>query len=170
MLDVFPCEDGQANKRSLLGAVARIMRAGELWIADRNVCTLGYLRSFSEQEDFAVVRPHKNLPFSEDSPLAFVEADGERRVFEQKATVDRRPYRRVRVELEKPTRNGDGFLDILTDLPPEIPTATVAALYRKRWTLGNRLPARRQTFQLRDRNPGLSQGRPVRIRPGAGRP
>lgn len=135
MLDVFPCEDGHANERSLLGAVARSVRAGELWIADRNFCTLGYLRSLSEQGAFAVVRLHKNLPFAEDTPLLFVEEDGERRIFEQKATVDGRQYRRVRVELVKPTRDGDRFLDILTDLPPDIPAATVAALYRKRWTL-----------------------------------
>jgi Transposase DDE domain len=135
MLDVFPCEDGHANERSLLGAVARIVGAGELWIADRNFCTLGWLRSISEPGAFAVVRLHKNLPFSEDTPLAFVEEDRERRIFEQKATVDGRQYRRVRVQLAKPTRDGDGFLDILTDLPPEIPAATVAALYRRRWTL-----------------------------------
>jgi hypothetical protein len=135
MLDVFPCEDGHANERSLLGAVARTVRAGELWIAGRNFCTLGYLRSLREQGAFAVVRLHKNLPFAEDTPLLFVEEDGERRIFEQKATVDGRQYRRVRVELVKPTRDGDGFLDILTDLPPGIPAATVAALYRRRWTL-----------------------------------
>jgi hypothetical protein len=135
MLDVFPCEDGHANERSLFGAVARVMRAGELWIADRNFCTLGYLRSIREQGAFTVVRLHKNLPFTEDAPLSFVEEDGERRIFEQNVTVDGHQYRRVRVELEKPTRDGDLFLDILTDLPPEIPAATVAALYRKRWTL-----------------------------------
>jgi hypothetical protein len=135
MLGVFPCEDGHANERSLFGAVARIMRAGELWIADRNFCTLGYLRSIREQGSFTVVRLHKNLPFTEDTPLLFVEEDGERRIFEQNATVDGHPHRRVRVELVKPTRDGDSFLDILTNLPPEISAATVAALYRKRWTL-----------------------------------
>ena len=135
MLDVFPCEDGHANERSLLGAVARSVRAGELWIADRNFCTLGYLRSISEQGAFAVVRLHKNLPFAEETPLSFVEADGERRIYEQNITVDGRKYRRVRVELVKPTRDGDHCIDILTDLPPEIPAATVAALYRRRWTL-----------------------------------
>jgi hypothetical protein len=135
MLDVFPCEDGHANERSLFSAVARIMRAGELWIADRNFCTLGYLDSIRRHEAFTVVRQHKNLPFTEESPFVFVEDDGERRIYEQAVTVDGHPYRRIRVELAKPTRDGDAFLDLITDLPPEISAATVAALYRKRWTL-----------------------------------
>jgi hypothetical protein len=135
MLDVFPCEDGHANERSLLGAVARILRAGELWIADRNFCTLGFLASLHQHAAHALIRLHKNLPFTENTPLSLVEEDGERRIFEQNVTVDGRKYRRVRVELANPTRDGDTHLDILTDLPPEIPAATVAALYRRRWTL-----------------------------------
>jgi hypothetical protein len=35
MLDLFPCEDGHAQERRLLDAVARLVRRGEVWIADR---------------------------------------------------------------------------------------------------------------------------------------
>ena len=76
MLDVVPCEDGHAQERRLLGAVARIMRAGELWIADRNFCTLGYLDSLRRHDARVLVRQHKNLPFTEDTPFVFVEEDG----------------------------------------------------------------------------------------------
>jgi hypothetical protein len=135
MLDVVPCEDGHAQERRLLGAVARIMRAGELWIADRNFCTLGYLDSLRRHDARVLVRQHKNLPFTEDTPFVFVEDDGERRISEQNITVDGHPYRRVRVELKNPTRDGDAFIDLITDLPPGIPAAAVADLYRRRWTL-----------------------------------
>jgi hypothetical protein len=135
MLDVFPCEDGHANERRLLGAVVRHIRAGELWIADRMFCTLGFLGSIHGQGAYALIRLHKSLPFSEETLLSLVEEGGGRRIFEQKITVDGRAYRRVRVELDKPTRDGDKYVDILTDLPPEIPAATVADLYRRRWTL-----------------------------------
>jgi hypothetical protein len=33
--DVFPCEDGHAQERSLLGEVLETVRPGDLWIADR---------------------------------------------------------------------------------------------------------------------------------------
>lgn len=135
MRDVFPCEDGHAQERRLLGAVADTVRAGELWLADRNFCTLGFLRELHERGAYALMRQHGNLPFAEDGPFVLVDDDGERRVFEQAITVDGRPYRRVRVELKQPTRDGDHHLDLLSDLPPEIPATTLAALYRKRWTL-----------------------------------
>jgi hypothetical protein len=46
-----------------------------------------------------------------------------------------REYRRVRVELEKPTRDGDDTLYLVTDLPADIPAEKVAWLYRKRWDI-----------------------------------
>ena len=32
VIDVFPCEDGHAQERSLFGAVLETVRAGDLWI------------------------------------------------------------------------------------------------------------------------------------------
>jgi len=37
--DVFPCEDGHAQERALLGSVLATVAADDLWIADRNFCT-----------------------------------------------------------------------------------------------------------------------------------
>jgi hypothetical protein len=37
--DVFCCEDGHAQERSLLDRVLGAIRPGEVWIADRNFCT-----------------------------------------------------------------------------------------------------------------------------------
>jgi hypothetical protein len=42
-IDVFPCEDGHTQERSLLESVLQTVKAGELWIADRNMCTQGFL-------------------------------------------------------------------------------------------------------------------------------
>jgi hypothetical protein len=82
-----------------------------------------------------LIRRHANLPFTEETPLSFVAEDEERRLFEQAITVAGRTYRRVRVTLAKPTRDGDLYIDIITGLPPTVDAATVAALYRKRWAL-----------------------------------
>jgi hypothetical protein len=40
---VFLTEHGQASKRSLLGKVLETVAVGDVWIADRNFCTLGFL-------------------------------------------------------------------------------------------------------------------------------
>ena len=36
--DVFPCEDGHAQERALLGSVLTSVQKNDLWIADRNFC------------------------------------------------------------------------------------------------------------------------------------
>ena len=41
--DVFPCEDGHAQERSLLGSVLATVAADALWIADRHFCTRALL-------------------------------------------------------------------------------------------------------------------------------
>ncbi|MDT9121775.1 hypothetical protein RSW84_30440, partial [Escherichia coli] len=43
--------------------------------------------------------------------------------------------RRVVVKLKKPTRNGETFIVLLTNLPREIDTLIIAELYRNRWKI-----------------------------------
>jgi hypothetical protein len=129
--DVFPCEDGHAQVLRLLGAVSATARAGEVWIEDRNVCTLGYLSAMAGNGARVVIRQHANLPFSEITPFYEVSSG----VSEQRVEIGGREYRRLRVTLDKPTRDGDHLLHLLSDLPPEIPAGTIAALYRKRWAI-----------------------------------
>jgi len=43
--DVFPCENGHAQERSLFGAVLDTVEASDLWIEDRNFCTRAFLGS-----------------------------------------------------------------------------------------------------------------------------
>lgn len=62
LVDVCPCEDGHAQERALRGAVAGIIQANEPWIADRNFCTLGFLKSLHAHQARALIRLHGNLP------------------------------------------------------------------------------------------------------------
>jgi hypothetical protein len=41
--DVFPCADGHAQERALLGLVSATVAAQDLWVADRNFCVLNFL-------------------------------------------------------------------------------------------------------------------------------
>ena len=43
MIDVFPCEDAHAQERSLLPQVLETVKPGDLWIEDRNFCTVGFV-------------------------------------------------------------------------------------------------------------------------------
>src|SRR6266699_3361711 len=67
--DVFPCEDGHAQERSLFAAVLGTVRAGDLWIADRNFCTRELLCTMDARGAAFVIRAHRGLPYESVSPL-----------------------------------------------------------------------------------------------------
>jgi len=60
--DVFPCEDGHAQERSLFGAVLQTGQAGDLWIQDRNFCPCAFLCDIAPRGAFFITRQHAGLP------------------------------------------------------------------------------------------------------------
>ena len=62
-INVFPCEDGHAQERTLLDQVLATVEANDVWIEDRNFCTLGFLFGIAERQACFVVRQHQNLPW-----------------------------------------------------------------------------------------------------------
>ena len=62
-IDVFPCEDGHAQERSLLGEVLKRIESRDVWIADRNFCTLGFLFSIARLGAYFVIRQHGQMPW-----------------------------------------------------------------------------------------------------------
>jgi IS4 transposase len=138
-VDVFPCEDGHAQERSLLPTVAKTLQAQEVWIADRNFCVLDFLFQFPKKSAFFIIRQHGNTPHKPLTSLEFVGKSATGDVFEQRVELtapdgETLQVRRVVVELNTPTRNGDNTLILLTNLPEEaVGALTIAELYRARW-------------------------------------
>ena len=60
--DLFLTEEGHARERSLLDAVLATVSPGDLWIADRNFCTLEFLLSIDRCSAYFLIRQHKGLP------------------------------------------------------------------------------------------------------------
>jgi len=136
LVDVFPCEDGHAQERSLLDQVIPTIRAGELWIADRNFCTRGFLHGIQSRDAYVLFRQHGGLPFHELTPWTAPATTAEgQQIREQWIDIEGRRYRRIRVDLIQLTRDGDDNIDLITDVPETVDAATLAALYRKRWKL-----------------------------------
>jgi IS4 transposase len=139
--DVVPCEDGHAQERSVFGAVLGTVQAGDLWIADRNFCTREFLCGIDRRGASFIIRQHEGLPFEILSPLRAVGRVETGQVAEQRVRVwdaqgEAHVFRRLRVKLDQATRDGDGLLYILTNLPArQVSAKRVARLYRKRWTL-----------------------------------
>jgi IS4 transposase len=140
--DVFPCEDGHAQERSLLPQVLTTVEADDLWIADRNFCTTGFLFGIAERDAAFVIRQH--------AQTLHYELLGTRRkigrcptgmIYEQKMRMTDENgkwmhVRRITVELKKPTRNGETEIHILTNLLAKDANArSIANLYLFRWTV-----------------------------------
>ncbi len=138
-VDVFPCEDGHAQERSLLTAVAATIQDRDVFVMDRNFCVLEFLFHFPKKSAFFVARQHGNTPYNLLTKLEFVGNSETGNVFEQAveitaSTGETLQIRRGVVTLNKPTRNGDKNLVLLTNLPKEeVDALKVAELYRARW-------------------------------------
>jgi len=139
--DVFPCEDGHAQERSLFGALRETIHASDLWIADRNFCTCALLCDIDRRGACFIIRQHEGLPFELVNVLRSVGRIETGRVAEQRVQVrdaqgGTHLFRRIRVQLDQATRDGDRVLYILTNVPLRKASAKrVARLYRRRWTL-----------------------------------
>jgi hypothetical protein len=138
-IDVFPCENGHAQERSLLALVLETVQPRDVWIDDRNFCTLPFLWGIDTRQGFFVTREHKGLSWEAvTSPKAAGTADGAT-VFEQQIRLvnesgEIRFCRRIKLELAKATRDGERVLYIVTNLPPaDADALRVAELYRNRW-------------------------------------
>lgn len=140
VVDIFPCEDGHAQERRLFDLVLATVKAKQLWIADRNMCTLGFLFGIADHHATFVIREHQNLPWealSELESVGFVES-GE--LFEQMIRIEREgqsvTIRRVVLRLLKKTKHEECEIVFLTNLPLEIASAAlVSQLYRERWQI-----------------------------------
>jgi IS4 transposase len=139
--DVFPCEDGHVQERSLFGAVLETVQADDLWIQDRNFCTRAFLCEIDQRGAAFITRQHEGLPFERVNALRSVGRIETGHVAEQRVQVwdaqgSAHLFRRIQVKLDQATRDGDRVLYILTNLPLRKASAKrVARLYRKRWTL-----------------------------------
>lgn len=140
--DVFPCEDGHAQERSLLPQVLKTVEARDLWIADRNFCTTGFLFGIAEYVAAFVIRQHKqNLTYELLGNRRKIGRCSTGMMYEQQMRLTNekgklRTIRRITIELKTPTRDGETEIHLLTNLPAKDANArTVANLYLQRWTV-----------------------------------
>jgi IS4 transposase len=138
--DVVPCEDGHTQERALLGAILPRVSADEVWIGDRNFCVRSFLQGIEDRHAYFVIREHEQQRFKPLEAMREIGPTETGRVSEQRIEVrdehDRaRRWQRIRVRLNKPTREGEHILSIWSNLPASIDARTIADLYRKRWTL-----------------------------------
>jgi IS4 transposase len=149
--DAFLTPDGHANERTLLDDVLQTVRANELWIADRNFCTLKFLFEIADNKAFFLIRQHGSLQGCLTGRRRYVGESSTGKVYEQAVDVtwngQTRTLRRITIELLKPTRDGDMVLHLLTNLPADVSALLCAELYRQRWSIETLFYEVTQTLQ-----------------------
>ena len=163
ILDVVPEEDGHAQERALLDRVA--VAAGQLLIMDRNFCARSFLLRIHGAGAFFLVRRHaQNLPYRELGPPEVLGRSATGTVLEQAIEVEdpeapgvAHRLRRIVVRLDRPTRDGDTEVVLVTDLPAAVAAADCCAAYLERWQLERHYQA--MTDLLHCEVPGLGYPR-----------
>lgn len=139
-IDVIPCEDAHAQERSLLPEVLQTVEPRDVWVADRNFCTVAFLWGIKQRHAYFAIRQHAQLPHELLGKRKLIGESETGVVYEQRMRVfdaegNWITIRRITVELNKPTRDGETEIHILTNLPMRIGALRVAELYQKRWTI-----------------------------------
>jgi hypothetical protein len=143
IVDLFCCEDGEAQERRIFPEVIPSAQHGDLWIADRNFCTTGFLFGLWRRRACFVIRQHKStLTWDEETKPKKIGRCETGVIYEQKLKLqdgdDRRWVRRITIKLDKPTRSGEAEINLLSNLPRSAANANkVSELYLKRWTIEN---------------------------------
>jgi len=141
----FACEDAYAQERSLLDAVLATLERKDLMIADRNFCTTGFLFGLARRGAAFIIRQHA-------STLSGKKLLGKRKhlgrsergeIYEQRLwiidplTGEELVLRRVTIELDEPTVDGEREIHLLSNLPPRFTGLRLAAAYLQRWRIEN---------------------------------
>jgi IS4 transposase len=161
--DVFLCEDGHAQERSLLPSVLETVEAKQVWIADRNFCTRSFLLGIASRGGDFIIREHKAMPQQVCSSLKKVGETKTGLVFEQEVHISDDDgagltLRRVVIRLHQPTRHEDTEVAILTHLPASVVNApTVAQLYLQRWNIEGMFQVITDTFHCELNSLGYPQ-------------
>jgi IS4 transposase len=144
VIDLIPCEDAHAQERACMLPILERAKPGELWIADRNFSTKTILSGWYRHGSAFIVREHGRTP----NPTACTELLSCGRI--DTGVVSEQPVsihtgqdevlslRRIELQLDKPTDDGDTIIRLLTNLPGSTFSAEdIASLYRRRWRIEN---------------------------------
>jgi len=140
-VDVFPCEDGHAQERSILLNLPDILVPGEVWIADRNFCVAWFLFEIANNHAFFVIRQHAaNVRWEPVGQRHKIGRTSTGMVYEQMVRIhddfkNSLEVRRITIVLDEPTEDGDTEIHLLTNLPRKVKAVRIADAYRHRWTI-----------------------------------
>lgn len=138
---VHCCEDGHRQERALVDHALAWVEPGQVWVADRNFATTRWLFGVVAHGGHVVVREHAStLHWVTEGPEHGAGRCESGRLTEQEIQIADAEgavltLRRITVHLDRPTREGDRVIVVLSTLPATVAAAAIADLYRARWSI-----------------------------------
>lgn len=129
--------DGHSQESTCCDRIIDDLASKDVIIADRHYCIVSFLTKIAEDCGFFVIRQHGRLKGVLLGKRKRIGRISTGLVYEQEmklsAADDAMTVRRITVELDEPTRDGDKVIHVLTNLPCDVSATVVAELYRHRW-------------------------------------
>lgn len=136
LTDVVPCEDAYTNERSLFPEILALVQPDDLWLADRNFCTVDYLGGIAQRRAFFLVRHHAGTHLHPEGAERYVGSNASGDVYEVRVRLCGLACRCIMVRLFEPLRDGTSELRLLTNVPANKAGAKrLAEVYRTRWRI-----------------------------------
>lgn len=135
-------EDAHAQEASVLDRVVEDIARNDLVIADRHFCIVRFLRQIAARCGCFVIRQHGRLKGTLQGKRQRIGQIDSGVVYEQALEIGNEGetliVRRITVELNEPTRDGDRELHILSNVPvADASACELAQIYRERWEIEN---------------------------------
>ena len=139
------CEtNAHCSERKIVKPLLEKLEQGALYLADRNFADSNTITGFINAHSYFIVRQNKGC-------LSWKEAAGSRprsrgkdkngsKLTEDEIEIklidgSSMVVRRIKVQLNKPTRKGDTELTLLSNLPSRVSAKAIGDTYRQRWTI-----------------------------------
>jgi len=140
--DLVACEDAHAQERAVMQELLERIEPGELWIADRQFSTSTILWGIASRNAKFLIREHGANPNpTELGPLKKIGTIESGQVFSQDVECkgpegQRLRMRRIVLQLDQPTEDGETTIQILTNTSTrQLSAGNVARMYRNRWRI-----------------------------------
>ena len=136
LTNIVPCEDAYTSERSLYPEILSLAQADDLWMSDRNFCTLDYLVGFAERGAYFLVRHHAGTHLQALAEEKYIGENSTGKIYEQTVCASSLECRCVIVKLNEPLRDGTTEIRLLTNVPvAKAEASQLATLYRTRWQI-----------------------------------
>ena len=140
--DLVACEDAHSQERTAMRELVERVKPGELWLADRHFSTSSILFGIAERGGRFLIREHGASPNPAElgriNPVGRIETGlaSLQKVECTNAQGRKLRMRRIVLELDEPTEDGEKKIRLLTNASVrELPTRHAAQLYRSRWCI-----------------------------------